>query len=343
MSNVSVNQLLVKILLLIFVPLIVGLSAFFWVYGNFALPVNKLDRRHVVVEVSSDDSINELGQKLVDKGLLKSSFVLSGMLNFVVKGDNRQIKEGEYEFFPAMKPREIVEKLLAGKVFTREVEVEAGSSVWDIGEKLVESGVIDNAEEFNNLLGSRKLLSKYSFPVDSLEGYFAPEKYHFSRVDTPEKIIIKMISAAEKKWTAKNTEAADDLDLTRHDVLTLASIVQKEAIAPEDYRTLASVLYNRSSYGMKLESDATVMYGLQNVVEDFDGTFSTDYRENEHPYNTWTNPGLPPGPICNPSFAAIDAVLSLPKTTYLFWGKDADGRIVFTKTQAELRELLKEN
>ena len=87
---------------------------------------------------------------------------------------------------------------------------------------------------------------------------------------------------------------------------------------------------------MPLESDATVIYGL----EDYDGNFLPEYRNEDHSYNTWTNTGYPPGPICNPSRATIEAVLTMPKTTFLFWGKDNDGRLRFASSKKELDAIL---
>jgi UPF0755 protein len=324
----------IKISIVVLLPLIVALIVFVQMRQIFILPANVNDKEIVLVKVKSGRDLKEVGSELVEKGVLKWAGVLNVLKKFAVKDKTKVIMEGEYEFSPSMTPKQILNKMLNGEVTLRKVSIKAGLSIWELGEIFEEAGICSKSD-FEAALGDGALLKQYNLPVESFEGYFYPKTYEFSSLDSPQRIIGVMLAEAEKHWPKENTESADRLELSRHEVLTLASIIQKEAKDPDDYGNLASALYNRSTYGMKFESDETVIYGLK----DFDGNFTPEDREEEHPYNTWIIPGFPPGPICNPSDVAIDAVLTLPKTTNLFWIKNTNGKFEFVPDKKSLEDL----
>jgi UPF0755 protein len=141
-----------------------------------------------------------------------------------------------------------------------------------------------------------------------------------------------MLQEGEKRWKPEVNERAAQLGMTRHELLTLASIIEKESGNQREQPLISSVFHNRLRNGMKLESDPTVAYG----IPDLNGQLLRKHLETEHPYNTYINFGLPPGPICNPGETAIQAALyPTPDSQYLFFVADGQGGHVFSTTLAE--------
>lgn len=320
-----------KIMLIVFIPLIVALSTFVFMQVTFMRPVKKNSREKVYVSVLPDKDIQHLGKEMAEKNLVKYSWVMKVMLRVAVKDKSKKIKPGEYELSPSMTPKQILEKLLSGEVYLRKVKVNPGDSIFEIAKALEDAGIITE-KDFLKTLWSREMLTRYGLStVGSFEGYFSPQTYELSSTDSPQLIISNMIAASESKWPKEYSDAAEELELSRHEVLTIASIIQKEA-KPMDYQNLASALYNRSSYAMKLECDSTNEYGKR-LPEYID--------EDDNPYNTRVNLGFPPSPICSPSDEAIKAVIEMPKTTYLFWYKNPDGTFDFATNRAELDSIVR--
>ena len=146
-----------------------------------------------------------------------------------------------------------------------------------------------------------------------------------------------MLEEGEKRWIPEFTERADLLRMSRHEVLTFASIVEKESGNTSEQPLVSSVFHNRLQQGMRLQSDPTVIYGVPN----FDGNLTKAHLETVTPYNTYTNPGLPPGPIANPGESAIRATLFPAQTNFLFFVADGKGGHVFSTTLAEHNEAVR--
>ncbi len=334
----NATKFLIRLFFIIAIPCCVGVATYSWMKGALLSPVDSNNTEKTLVEVRAG-SLDALGTELTEKGLLKHAWVLKVLSKLSSKHSTSEIREGEYQLSPSMTPLEIIEKLTspADERYLRTVIVPEGVSVNDLG-KLFEKAGIVSAEAFQKELSDSARIRQLGIPADSYEGYFQPGRYQFSKLDPVQTFIAKMIDNSEQNWSeAEHEKKAEEVELSRHEVLTLASIVQKEASDPEDYASLASALQNRLQYGMKLESDETVIYGLK----DFNGELTEEDKEQDHPYNTWLYYGLPAGPICIPSETAINAVLSAPKTNYLFWVKDLDGRLHFAADRKEFEELQK--
>ncbi len=330
----DIAKFFLRLGLMLSVPVVIAALTYSYMHDLFFVPVTTIGGNKVLVEIKKGKSFREVGQELVSKGVLKNARALELLVRLKAKG--KQINEGEYEVSSSMTPGQMLDKLLSGDVYLRTVSVFPGSSVWEIGKLLEAQGIISETE-FNAALSSPDLLKQAGIRAESFEGYFFPGTYSFSRVDTPRQIIWRMMEEAEKHWPLEFTEKADKLELSRHEVLTLASIIQKEASNVEDMSLVSSVFHNRTGVGMKLEADSTVIYGLTN----FSGTLSEDDLKNQHLYNTHFYYGLPPGPICNPSVEAIQAAIEPSNTNFLFYVKDGKGRLVFASNHREHEEALK--
>jgi len=292
----------------------------------FITPAEKGGKSQLVI-VKEGLSLKEVARELERKEIITNKALFE--LWAEVLGYSRKIKAGEYELGAHMPPRMILEKLIKGEVITYPVTVPEGFTAEQIAELLDEGGLINN-EKFLSLINDAALLRQHGISAPSLEGYLYPETYHFARGISGRTIIDAMVG---RFWEVVSPlkESMDGAGMNLQDVITLASIVEKETGLAEERPTIASVFLNRLKKGMRLESDPTVIYG----IKDFDGNLTRKDLNKATPYNTYVIRGLPPGPIANPGLEAIRAVLHPAKTDYLYFVSKNDGSHHFSKTLSE--------
>jgi UPF0755 protein len=322
----------IKYFLYIIVPIFVGLTSFVYLRDVFFVPLNQNDTTKRLIEVLPDTPINTLCRQLVEEGIIKSAQSLC--LFRQLSGSSAQIMPGEYELSPAMTPQDIMARLDSGERFNRSFNVAEGSNIWKIDEIIAESGIL-KLHDFETAATDPELLTKAGIGASSFEGYLGLGEYSFSKGVQPAVVIWDMLERAEKdQWSSRYAERIFELRMSRHEVLTLASIVHKSSTDPDERRKIASVLHNRLKNGMKLMSEEALVYAMR----DFDGVLSESDKALPSPYNTFINYGLPPGPILNPGKDAIEAVLYPPESSYLFYGRRKDGTLIFATTQAEYKK-----
>ncbi|MCL2459346.1 MAG: endolytic transglycosylase MltG, partial [Desulfobulbus sp.] len=185
-------------------------------------------------------------------------------------------------------------------------------------------------DRFLGLVKDGAFIRQLGIEADSLEGYLFPETYTLVRNEADEAAVIRMmVERFQQTWQALN--APESLELNRHQLLTLASVVEKETGVATERPLIAQVFYNRLARKMRLQSDPTVIYGLP----DFNGNLSKADLKRETPYNTYLIPGLPPGPICNPGRAALEAVLHPVESDALYFVAKNDGTHIFSTNLAD--------
>jgi UPF0755 protein len=194
---------------------------------------------------------------------------------------------------------------------------------------LAAKGLADK-KRFLELTEDKELLRQYGISGPSLEGYLFPDTYHFSR-GTPTLAILDTMVKRFKQAVTPLMEQSQGTGMKFDDVVTLASIVEKETGRPEERPLIASVFLNRLRLGMRLDSDPTVIYGMEN----FDGDLKKKDLMEKTPYNTYVIQGLTPGPIANPGLESIKAVIDPARTDYLYFVSKNDGSHQFSKTLAE--------
>lgn len=275
-------------------------------------------------------STADIGCRLQAAGLVRrgSDVVLLAR----VLGLTRSLQEGEYLLSPAMGLLEIVTTINHGEVLLYPVTIPEGLTAEEIAQTLASRNLGDR-DRFLEIIRHGAALFAYDFlpraRVDSLEGYLFPDTYHFPR-GLPERELIRQFldrfsQAVVPRWQSQGGGR------TLHDIVTMASMVEREAKVPEERALIAGVLYNRLRLGMHLAVDATVLYALgrhKTVV-----TFND--LKVDSPYNTYLHAGLPPGPIANPGLAAIEAALRPTPTGYLYYVAKPDGSHAFSRTLAE--------
>jgi UPF0755 protein len=319
----SPNRLIVPSIAIFF------LLAFFLAlaFAVFLLsPADKAGSDQVFV-IKEKQPLREVAEELETRGIIKSErlFVFWAKLT----GHTKQIKAGEYALSAKMAPVEILEKLRKGIVITYAVTIPEGYTMEQIAD-LLESKGLARKGQFLSLARDPKILSHYGIRGSSLEGYLFPDTYQFSRGLSPLTLIDVMV---KRFWhmVGPLEERTREVGMKMEDVVILASIVEKETGRPDERPEIASVFLNRLQRGMRLESDPTVIYG----IEGFEGNLKKEDLARETPYNTYVIRGLTPGPIANPGLDAIKAVLYPARTDYLYFVSKNDGTHQFSRTLAE--------
>ena len=329
--------------------LVIGIGATVWhkLYDEFSAPVDANDDTEYTFEITSGQSLNSVANKLEGNELIRSKTVFKYYCDFA--GMGQKIQVGTYQLKKNMTMEEIAEQLTAGdgNPRVRNITLIPGETIEEFAAKLVRTGVLESDEKFLALCREGTTFKGYEC-VDkvlesrsrserkyALEGYLAPNTYEIYIGTDEETIIRKMLSQTEAVFDEFRTEIAKK-SMTVDQVLTLASIIEKEA-KEEEFDRVSAVFYNRQKRGMKLESDVTVHYatGVRKMA-----LTNADLSVNS-PYNTYRVTGLPVGPICNPSQAAIRAALN-PNEVDLADGilyfcamEPNSGKLKFARTKEE--------
>ncbi len=284
--------------------------------------------RETIIEIAPGSPLKKIARQLRQKGVISSVpwFIIVNRLN----GSGTSLKAGEYRIAPRATPLEIIELLKSGRVIERSLSIPEGFTLKQIGERLVARGIC-RGDEFERLSRNRQLLEKWEIPGSSLEGYLFPSTYNYSRQTGCRQMLETMLATGKREYE-KIRENSPPLNLTRHQVLTLASMIQKEAGTESEMPLIASVFFNRLRRDMRLASDPTTIYALGPA---FDGNLRRRDLKNPSPYNTYQHKGLPPGPICSAGRKAIAAVFNPADSDFLYFVARGDGRHQFSRSLKE--------
>lgn len=305
---------------------ILSVMFFLWFGLYFVQPADISGSEQVFI-VEEGMTLGKVAVELEQEGIIKNRqfFLLWARL----KGYGKRIKAGEYILSPAMAPVKIFDMLTRGVIITHPVTFPEGFSVEQIGETLAQNINVDKSA-FLSLAHDPAILERHGISGSSLEGYLYPDTYNFSMTQSP-RSIIDVMTGRFNEVISPLREKIEDSGMTLDEVVTLASVIEKETGRADERPLIASVFLNRLKKGMRLESDPTVIYG----IEDFNGNLTRDDLREYTPYNTYVIRGLPPGPICNPGMESIRAVLYPADTDYLYFVSKNDGSHYFSKTLEE--------
>ena len=289
----------------------------------------------VRITIEDGSSTSTIAQVLQDNGLVKNGRIF----RYYAKqnGVDSQFKAGEYTFAAGTWSMEAVsDKLIEGGVSMGDylvLTITEGQRIKDIVATLVGLGVTSE-EAFYDYAQNGNFSYSYlpaAGTENRLEGFLPPDTYYLDLQWTEVEVIDMLLAHFDSLWTAERQARAEELDMTVREVLTMASIVEREAVLDSDRALIAGVFYNRLEAGMMLQSNVTVEYAM--------GEWKLDLTYEDiaidSPYNTYIHTGLPPGPVCSPGQASIDAALYPEDSEYLyFWGQK-DGSTRFSKTLEE--------
>lgn len=282
----------------------------------------------VTFEIKRGQSFNAVAEYLNQQGFIANPIKFRVIARYT--GHDKTIKFGEYRLSPSMTPIDILEQFSKGNVVLHKVTVPEGFNLADVAARMASRGFCDK-ETFFALATDPAFADRMQIPADTVEGYLFPDTYHFEKDPAPETIITAMISRFRETFDSKWEVRATELGFTMHDVVTFASIIEKETGIAEERPIVSSVFHNRLKLGMRLASDPTVIYGIQ----EFDGNLTRKHLKEKTAYNTYMINGLPPGPIANPGLKSIEAALFPADTDYLFFVAKPDRSHHFSRTYTE--------
>ena len=320
---------LTRILIYLSVPALVGFTVFLTLRSIFEHPIDSTDTTAQSIEIARDSTLTTVAAELENRGFVKYGWALR-YAGRVSKKDSK-IVAGEYEIRRSMSAVDLLNAITSGKPIERKIIIREGVSTREIGQIVESAGLLKKAE-FNQALTERSLIKSSGSDNGELEGYLFPETYLFSRPITAREVVIRMLKVGIEHWPQGFSDRAAQLGMTRHQIMTLASIIEKESGDQSEQPTISSVFHNRLKQQIPLQSDPTVIYGLG---DQFDGNLTRAHLETATAYNTYTITGLPPGPICNPGDSAINAALYPAETPYIFFVADGSGKHVFSTTLEE--------
>lgn len=283
-----------------------------------------------VVDISfpPGSGIRRLASELKAGGVIRSSwhFILVTRL----RGQAHRLKAGEYRFNDGMTPAMILRKLVAGDVDFRRFALPEGYSVYQAAELLDQKGYFTK-DSFLEKCRDTALLSRLGLNASTAEGYLYPATYNLARNGNEEQLIAQMVAQFEKRYAELAPASGGMAGLSRHQIVTLASLIEKEAVSSDEKPLISSVFHNRLRINMPLQSDPTALYG----VRAFAGKVNKADIERRSPYNTYFIKGLPPGPIGNPGIEALQAALHPAATPYLYFVARQDGTHQFSRNLDE--------
>jgi len=297
-----------------------------WAEGP-AIPTQEHPPSKVVV-IPNGATFQHVAALLESEGLIKNRAVF--VLFAKSQSADRKIRAGEYELNPGMTPAEILSELLNGHVLLHPLTIPEGLTIGQIADLAAQDGLTDRAD-FLRLAKDREFIASLGIKAETLEGYLYPDTYKFPHPTKAREVLVAMVEQLRQVVRPDLLARMQDLKMTMHEMLTLASVIEKETGSGGERPEISAVFHNRLKKHIPLQSDPTVIYGLPA----FDGNLHKKDLSNLSPYNTYRVQGLPPGPIANPGIQAIRATLYPSDSRSLYFVSRNDGTHQFSRTLIE--------
>lgn len=288
----------------------------------------------VIFEIHRGESFDSVSRKLEEKNLMGSRLKWTIVARYT--GHDETIRFGEYRITPDMTPMDILNRFSRGDVVLHKVTLPEGFTMRQIAARLEAVGLCGR-DAFISLATDPQFAKSLQIQGETLEGYLFPDTYFFEKNPSEKDVIQAMVERFHTTFTRKWKDRAAELGFTVHEIVTLASIIEKETGLDTERPTVSSVFHNRLKRNMRLDSDPTVIYG----IDDFDGRIRTRHLRESTPYNTYVQKGLPPGPIANPGFGSLHAALYPEDTDYLFFVAKSEREHHFSETYEEHRRAVR--
>ncbi len=301
-----------------------------WFFRQYQFRVTG-ESGEVLFEITPGQSAQSIAENLHKNGIIQDRF--SFMLAYRLFYPGQSLKAGEYIFRYPLSEREILRKIMAGDVKLYSITIPEGltcretAEVLGAFEFLQYPAVLDAVE-------NPALITDWDTQATDLEGYLFPETYTISKNTTAAKIIENMVIQFKQVFHPEWHARREKLNMSIREVVTLASLIEKETSLPEEKPLVSAVFHNRLRKGMRLACDPTIIYALKKRNE-FSGNLTRKHLEMDSPYNTYLYPGLPPGPIANPGTGSLQAALFPEDTDYLYFVSRNDGSHKFSSTYRE--------
>ena len=288
-----------------------------------------------VVTIPKGSRLPEVISRMEEGGVLRHPLTFRALA--VLTSTDRKLQYGEYIFPKPLSTFGIWNRIRRGDAKGYEITVLPGSNIYDVAAAIQEKKLGD-PEAFLAAATAPAVMNRLEIPGESAEGYLYPETYNFHKPITPEEILEEMVRMFRKNFTPAMERRAKERSLSLHQVVTIASIIEKETGLEEEKPLVSAVIRRRLALGMPLQMDPTVIYGIKR----FDGTVTRKDLRTPGPYNSYLNRGLPPGPIANPGMSAVLAALSPAEADYLYFVSRNDGSHTFSRTLQEHNQAVEE-
>lgn len=299
-----------------------------WEAWRVLTPAAALREGPLIVVIPAHAGVVDIAVRLFWAGIIRSpeGFVALS----VARRSERSLKAGEYEVPQGATTPAVLALLEGGKVRHHPILHPEGATIAELA-RVLEGAGLASAADVLRVATDRAFLDAHGVEATSVEGYLFPDTYQFVLGMTPEQMLGKMVQRMEAKLTPEIRERARARNLSAHQLLTLASIIEREAVVRDERRLISAVFWNRLKLGMPLQADPTVQYAVGKERHALTrGDLVTD-----HPYNTYVHQGLPPGPIASPGLGAIEAALDPAPVKYFYFVAKDDQRHHFSATAAE--------
>ena len=301
-------------------------------YRSFAQEPASSEHEERIVEIPRGAGPMTISRSLEEAGVIRDAKLFGYLIR--ERKATPKLRAGEFRFWTDQSPEEVLRTLIDGVEVGYSVTLPPGLRIEEMAAK-VEAAGRGSAKRYIELARDADFIAQAGLPIDpppeNLEGILLPNTYSFPRTSSADDVIAAQLKAFRAVWDERRVRRASELGMSIYEVVTLASIVEKETGVPEERPLIGGVFHNRLKKGMRLESDPTIIYGLKN----YDGNIRKADIRRPHPWNTYVIPALPPTPIAGPGVEAIDGVLWPDETEAIFFVSMGDGTHYFSKTYAE--------
>jgi UPF0755 protein len=316
-----------RLAILVVVLGLLGAVSAWWVWRQLDAPYRGYTDTEVFVEIPQGSSTADIAGRLASAGVVRDALLFR--LGVRAAGADRRLQAGEYRFFDAASPRDVIGRMERGDTFNHVVTFPEGLTIREMG-AIFERESLGTADDFVRAARDTSLIADLDPDADTLEGYLFPSTYSLPRRAGAAGFVRAMVKEFRKVIPAEPLPRG----MTVREWVTLASLVEKETASPDERATVAAVYTNRLRIGMALQCDPTVIYALMKAGR-WDGNIRRADLQIDSLYNTYRYPGLPPGPIASPGRASLDAARQPADVPFLYFVSRGDGTHVFSTTLAE--------
>src|SRR5579864_3216055 len=301
-----------------------------WMAVSLSLPYQKFPAGGTFVDVPHGASRRAVARLLANQGVVRSRWVFEALSRWRSRST---LQAGEYFFNHPVTSFQVFDAIANGRVYVRELTIPEGFSMFDIAD-LVQREEFTSRENFLAAARNPALIRDLVPGAPTLEGFLFPATYEFPRHPTGEQMVTAMVAHFRQQWAEISAQQPNLTGLGLEQVVTLASLVERETPKAEERPLVAGVFINRMHRRVPLQCDPTVVYALE-LSGNYSGSLEAKNLPFESPYNTYRHIGLPPGPIANPGSASLRAALAPPETDYLYFVANTEGGHFFGRTLAE--------
>jgi UPF0755 protein len=313
------------------VVLAVVAAAAVWLLVGSAQPYKGYSAAEQFVEIPAGAGPAAIGRRLTEAGVVRDE--ASFRLALWRSGQARRLQAGEYRFDRPMTARQVIDQLARGEVFTRPVTFPEGLTVKQMSQ-IYERDGFGPAADFVKAAQRAELVRDLDPAARDLEGYLFPDTYSLPRKASAAQLVERMVTAFRDALTPEIVERAAARGHSVRELVTLASLVEKETARPDERPVVAAVYSNRLKIGMGMQCDPTVIYALERAGR-YTGNLTREDLRFDSPYNTYRYAGLPPGPIASPGLASLQAAAAPADVPYIYFVSRNDGSHVFSTTLDE--------